>query len=160
RALSVAEKKYRNIVENAPSGIYQMTPEGIYLSANFAFARILGYDAAEDILASIKNANQSVYANARDRITFIRELDEKGTLANHEAQVFRRDGSKIWINESARVVRDDNGTILYYEGSIEDITERKAQEEALNAAKVQSDLASRAKSEFLANMSHELRTPL
>ncbi|MCD8570781.1 MAG: PAS domain-containing sensor histidine kinase [Alphaproteobacteria bacterium] len=160
RALSVAEKKYRNIVENAPSGIYQMTPEGIYLSANFAFARILGYDAAEDILAGIKNANQSVYVSARDRINFIRELDEKGTISHHEAQVFRRDGSKIWINESARVVRDDQGNILYYEGSIEDITERKAQEEALHEAKVSSDLASRAKSEFLANMSHELRTPL
>jgi PAS domain S-box-containing protein len=160
RALSVAEKKYRNIVENAPSGIYQMTPEGLYLSANFAFARILGYDTAEDILAGIKNANQSVYVSARDRINFIRELDDKGTISNHEALVFRRDGSKIWINESARVVRDDNGSILYYEGSIEDITERKAQEGALHEAKVNSDLASRAKSEFLANMSHELRTPL
>ncbi|MCD8562580.1 MAG: PAS domain-containing sensor histidine kinase [Alphaproteobacteria bacterium] len=160
RALSVAEKKYRNIVENAPSGIYQMTPEGLYLSANFAFARILGYGTAEDILAGIKNANQSVYVSARERINFIRELDDKGTISNHEAQVFRRDGSKIWISESARVVRDDNGGILYYEGSIEDITERKTQEEALHEAKVNSDLASRAKSEFLANMSHELRTPL
>lgn len=160
RALSVAEKKYRNIVENAPGGIYQMTPEGIYLSANFAFARILGYDAAEDILAGIKNANQSVYVSARDRINLIRELDDNGTISNHEAQVFKRDGSKIWINESARVVRDDQGNILYYEGSIEDITERKAQEEALHQAKISSDLASRAKSEFLANMSHELRTPL
>lgn len=160
KALSEAEKKYRMIVENAAGGIFQLTPEGLYLSANPAMAEILGYDSPEDILRSIKNANENVYGDIRRRMIFNRELDSKGEIQNHEVEVFRKDGSKIWVNENIRVVKDGNGHVLYYEGSLADITERKKSGISLAQAKLQSDLANRAKSEFLANMSHELRTPL
>ncbi len=160
KALTEAEKKYRTIVENAAGGIYQLTPEGRYLSANPAMARILGYGSAHDILKDIQNAHQQIYVDQRARSECLNELRSDGLIKNVEVQVRRKGGDVIWVNENARAVRDDDGNILYFEGSIEDITQRKESEILLRGAKMQSDLASRAKSEFLANMSHELRTPL
>lgn len=160
RALSEAEKKYRAIVENAASGIYQMTPEGQYLSANPAMAKILMYDAPEDILREVHNANAEIYCDARARERHLIDVLRGEDQGNAEAQVRRRDGAIIWVQENLRAVKDDDGTLLYYEGSLEDITQRKETELALRKAMVESDLASRSKSEFLANMSHELRTPL
>ena len=160
KALGEAEKKYRAIVENAAGGIYQVTPEGQFLSANPAMAGILGYDSTEQMLREIKNAHTSLYVNSRERMQFIQKLESLGTVKNFEAQIAKKDSSRIWISESARAVKDDDGNVLYFEGSIENITKRKEVELKLREAKIQSDLASRAKSEFLANMSHELRTPL
>lgn len=160
KALSEAEKKYRTIVENAAGGIYQVTPEGQFLSANPAMARILGYETPEHMLREVKNAHDHLYAHPRDRTVFIRELETSGVINNFETEVRMKDGSRIWVNENARAVKDDDGNILYYEGSMENITSRKHAEIDLREAKIESDLANRAKSEFLANMSHELRTPL
>lgn len=159
RALSEAEKKYRAIVENAASGIYQVTPEGHYLSANPSMAKILGYDTAEEILRDIRNANADIYFNGRERERQLRDAGRNGTV-NVECQIRKKDGSVIWVHENLRAVKDDDDQLLFFEGSIEDITQSKNTEIALRAAKVDSDLANRAKSEFLANMSHELRTPL
>jgi len=160
KALSEAEKKYRAIVENAAGGIYQVTPEGQYLSANPAMARILGYDSPERMLREIHNAHENVYVSLKERMRFIRDLESDGVVKNFETQVMTRDGRTIWVNENAHIVKDDDDNILYFEGGVEDITKRKEAEIKLREAKIHSDLASRAKSEFLANMSHELRTPL
>ncbi len=120
----------------------------------------MGYEAPEHLLRVVKNANDTVYGNTRERQVFIRELEARGAIYNYETQVTTLGGERIWVNENVRAVRDESGNTLYYEGSMEDITQRKRAEIELREAKVRSDLANRAKSEFLANMSHELRTPL
>lgn len=160
RALTEAEKKYRTIVENAAGGIYQVTPEGHFLSVNPAYARILGYDSPEHVMKHVRNAHEQLYRMPRERARFIRELEQKGMVQGFEAEMLTRQGNYIWVNENARAVRDEEGHILYYEGSLENISQRKEVELKMSDAMLQSDLANRAKSEFLANMSHELRTPL
>ena len=160
RALSEAERKYRNIVQNAAGGIFQVTPEGLYLSANPAMAMILGYDSPEQLLRDVKNANKDVYLDKKERHAILRELEKNNVVTNYESEIKKRDGSTIWVNENIHTVKDEHGNILYFEGSIEDINLRKLSALELQKAKIHSDMANRAKSEFLANMSHELRTPL
>ena len=160
RALSEAEKKYRAIVENAAGGIYQVTPEGQFLSANPAFARIAGYDAPEDVLRDITDAMEELYVDPQKRRKFLTQVSSLDVPQAFEARIKRKNGDVIWVYESVRPVKDDEGTLLFYEGSMDDVDQRRKAEIALQDAKTGSDLANRAKSEFLANMSHELRTPL
>ncbi|MGE0679975.1 MAG: response regulator [Candidatus Binatia bacterium] len=160
KELRQAEVKYRSIFENAVEGIFQTTTDGRYLSVNPALARIYGYETPEDLMSSLTNISGQLYVTPARRTEFARRLQEKNTVSGFESQVYRCDGRVIWITENARAVRDPNGALLYYEGTVEDITERKQAEEELRQAKAAAEAAARAKSEFLANMSHELRTPM
>jgi diguanylate cyclase (GGDEF)-like protein/PAS domain S-box-containing protein len=125
------EHKYRAFFDNASEGIYQTTPDGSIVSANPALARILGYDSPEEILASRLNIASRIYVQAEQRADLLRCLEEQGQYVNQEFQVFRRDGTTIWVCDNSRAVKDERGRILYYQGSLQDITSRKRAEEAL-----------------------------
>ncbi|MBI3669253.1 MAG: PAS domain S-box protein [Acidobacteria bacterium] len=128
-ALRRAEEKYRSIVENAVEGIFQTTPEGGYLSVNPALARMYGYASPVELMASVTDIGQQVYVDPRSRAEFKRLMEKEGVVEGFEYQVYRKDGNKLWLSENARAVRDSNGTILYYEGTVEEITARKRAED-------------------------------
>jgi ammonium transporter len=160
-ALKIAEAKYRSIFENAVGGIFQSSPDGRYISANPALARIYGYASVEELMARLTDIEHQLYVEPNRRLEFITLMAAQGAVSDFEAQVYRADGQVIWISENARVVRDaEQGQVLYYEGTVEDISIRKQAEEELRKAKEAAEAANQAKSTFLANMSHELRTPL
>ena len=159
-ALRQSETKYRSIFENAVEGIFQTTPSGYYLSGNSALARIYGYESSTQMLAELTDINHQFYVNPNRRAEFMAQLGARGQVSKFESQIYRRDGSTIWISENARSICDENGRVLYYEGTVQDITDRKQAESAMQLALEAAESANRAKSTFLANMSHELRTPL
>ncbi|GAB4440646.1 MAG: PAS domain S-box protein [Cyanobacteria bacterium J069] len=130
-ALRIAEANYRSIFENAAEGIYQTTPDGRYLNANPAIARMYGYDSPAELMTSVSDIMQQVYVEPAERDRFRQLLIQTGEVKNFEYQVYRRDGSIMWLMESARTVQDGTGKILYYEGMCIDITQRKRQEQAL-----------------------------
>jgi PAS domain S-box-containing protein len=129
-----AEQKYRSIFENASEGIFQTTPDGHYLTANPALARIHGYSTPQELIAAVTEIGRQLYVHPARRAEFIRLIEAHGAVHDFQYQTQRKDGSTIWISENARAVRDPTGVVLYYEGTAEDITERKRAEEALRAS--------------------------
>ena len=159
-ALIQEKLSYRSIFENAVEGIFQTTPTGRYLRANRALAEIYGYESSAQMLAELTDINRQIYVDPNRRAEFIAELDAVRQVSKFESQVYRRDGSTIWISENARSICDESGSVLYYEGTVQDITAGKLAESSLHQALEAAESANRAKSTFLANISHELRTPL
>ncbi|MBC7952260.1 MAG: EAL domain-containing protein [Rhodospirillaceae bacterium] len=134
QAGSKALDQYRSLFENAIEGIYRTTPDGSYLAANPALARIYGYDGPESLIAGLTDIAQNLYVHPEDRDRFKRALDLDSEVRNFEAQVFRKDGTVIWIAENARAVRSPCGGTVCYEGTVQDITARKLAEERLRLA--------------------------
>jgi diguanylate cyclase (GGDEF)-like protein/PAS domain S-box-containing protein len=130
-ALRQTEAKYRSIFENAIEGIFQTTVDGRYISANPALARLYGYASPAELMSDLVDIEHQLYVEPKRRTEFIRLLQANDAVEDFESQIFRRDGSTIWIAENARAVRDTDGTLLYYEGTVEDITERKRTKEQL-----------------------------
>ncbi|GAB4351287.1 MAG: hypothetical protein Fur0042_19540 [Cyanophyceae cyanobacterium] len=129
-AVRNAEAKYRSIFENAIEGIFQTTADGRYLSANPALLQIYGYNSDEEFQTVHANA-EGLYVDPQRRQAFIDAIERHGSVKEFESQIYRRDGRIIWISESARAVRDSSGRLLFYEGTVEDITPRKQSEKDL-----------------------------
>lgn len=132
RQLRQSEANYRNLFDNAIEGIYQTTPDGRYLNVNPALAQMYGYDSPEALMAANLNIERDVYVEPQRRLEFTRRLETDGRVAAFESQVYRRDGSTFWIRENARAARKETGTILYFEGTVEDISDRKQAERELH----------------------------
>src|SRR5437870_3832875 len=131
RALLAAEEKYHSVFDHLVEGIFQTTPDGHYVMANAALARIYGYGSPEDLMQNLVDIGQRLYVQEGRRAEFVRLMQENDTTTGFESQVHRKDGSIIWISENCRAVRDVKGRLLYYEGTVEDITQRRQAEENL-----------------------------
>jgi PAS domain S-box-containing protein len=138
-ALRLAEQRYHSIVENAIEGIFQTTPSGRFLSANPALARIFGYSSPEELITSIKDISQQVYVDSNRRDEFMAAIQVDNAVFEFESQVYRKDGNVIWVSEKTRAVRDSTGALLYYEGTISDVTARKVAREAVRYLHEQSE---------------------
>ena len=123
-----AEERFRSLFENAVEGIFQTTPQGCLLSANPAFARMCGYSTPEQMMDSVRDVGQAFYVEPELRGEFKRLIEKNGFVEAFEYQIRRKDGAAIWVSEHARAVRDLEGRIVSYEGTMEDITEHKRAE--------------------------------
>lgn len=137
--LRIAEERYHSIVENAMEGIFQSTPSGGYLSANPALAKLYGYDSPEELMSCIKDISQQLYVDPERRLEFVAAMDAKNTVSGFECMVYRKNGCRIWVSENVRAVRDSQGALMYYEGTVSDITERKLAQEELIIQQEQSE---------------------
>src|SRR5215211_2005734 len=127
-----AEEKYRSIFENAVEGIFQTTVDGRFLTANPAMARMLGYESPEELLGAISNIRDQLYVEAGRREEFYQRALHDGFVSGFEVQMHRKDGNFVWVSANARAIYDAGGGISGYEGTVENITERKRAEEALH----------------------------
>jgi PAS domain S-box-containing protein len=137
--LRIAQEKYHSIVENAMEGIFQSTPSGGYISANPALAKLYGYNSPEELMSDITNISQQLYVDAERRLEFVAAMEAENAVSGFESMVCRKDGRRIWVSENVRAVRDAKGELLYYEGTVSDITERKLAQEALKVQQEQSE---------------------
>ncbi len=129
QALLHAEEQYHGLFDHLVEGIFQTTPEGRYLLANAALARIYGYASPEELMAGLTDIGRNLYVAPGRRDQFIRLMQENDVITGFESEVHRKDGSSIWISENCRAVRDRKGLLLYYEGTVEDITQRREAEQ-------------------------------
>ncbi len=131
QALQQAERSFRSIFENATEGIFQTSPDGRYLNVNPALAAIYGFSSGAELIASIGDIQHQIYTDPSRRAEFMRLMRESGVVTNFVSEIRRKDGDDIWISENARAVQDEAGNLLFYEGTVEDVTETKLNQEKL-----------------------------
>ena len=124
-ALRESEKRYRGLFDNAPVGIYRTTPDGRILMANPALVRMLGYRSfAELARVDLRHGKQGCHPD-NPRNLFIEKIESDGRVIGLESKWTRADGSVMHVRENSRAIRNDSGRTLYYEGTVEDVTENK-----------------------------------
>ena len=131
KALRRSEAKYRSLFDNAVLGIFQSTPEGTFTEMNPAFALVFGFDSPDEMKRAITNIKMQLYVRPEDRDTFNHRLATDGIVQNFETEIYRRDGTTRWISINAKAFLDQRGRVLYHDGTIEDITDRKRAEDQI-----------------------------
>ena len=127
-AVQRAEAQYRALFEEALEGIYQTTVAGTFRLANPAMARILGFASVEELMRERSDITSQGYAEPNKRAEFRRLVETAGVVMGYEYQARRKDGTFVWVSENARVMRNERGVVVGYEGTIEDITKRRQAE--------------------------------
>ena len=153
----LAEAKYRGIFENALEGIYQTTRDGRFISCNPATAAILGYDTPEEVIASITDIERQLYVTPHHRRQMFDLMQHGRDAKNFEVEFYRKDGSKRWVMLSTRPVLNEQDEILYVDGIIQDIAERKRAEMALQALNEELEQRVIARTTELENANAEMR---
>lgn len=123
------ERTFRSLYENSNIGFYKTTPDGTILLANPTLIKMLGYESFEEFAA--RNLEEDGYEPNYRRSDFKETLEKQGSLKGWEDIWFKKDGTELYIRESSRAVKDDNGNTLYYEGTVEDVTDSKRAHKAL-----------------------------
>ena len=134
-----------DLFRRVPVALYRTDEQGNLLVANDALVRLLGYESLGDLVSAMSLVS-SVYVDPSQRLLWIEEINEKGLVFDFDVELRRGDGSTIWVQDTARAIRDDQGELLYYEGALIDVTDKIE--------------ATKARKEFLATISHELRNPI
>jgi diguanylate cyclase (GGDEF)-like protein/PAS domain S-box-containing protein len=130
KALKASEQRYRELFQNVTAGVFQTTVDGKFMAANPALVRMLGYDSEDELLAV--DVARDIYADAEHRDLWVRTMAEHGEVRNAELALRRRDGSRLVVLENSRAVRDTDGSVLFYEGTLTDITAAHALSEQLS----------------------------
>ncbi|HEY3763228.1 MAG TPA: SpoIIE family protein phosphatase [Verrucomicrobiae bacterium] len=133
-ALLQEKENYYGVFDHLVEGIFRTTPDGHYLLANVAIARIYGYDSPAELMASITDIARRLYVEEGRREEFVRMMQKHDTLNSFESRIYRKDDTIIWISENCRAVRDVEGKLLYYEGTVSDITDRRLAENQVRRA--------------------------
>lgn len=133
------------LFDRLPIALYRSAPDGTLLAANPALARLLGYSGYDDLVANMPSV-ESVYVDPSKRELWLNRISEAGEVHDFDVELRRSDGSTVWVQDTARAVFDDAGTLLYCEGALLDVTEKVK--------------AKKARDEFVATVSHELRNPI
>jgi diguanylate cyclase (GGDEF)-like protein/PAS domain S-box-containing protein len=129
--LAETELRYRSIFENSVIGMFQSTENGRYLAANQALATLYRYPTPEALISSLADIASGLYVDRQRRADFKRLIQRDGRVREFESEVICHDGSRLWISENAHAVCAPDGTLLYYEGTVEDITERQRYQSVL-----------------------------
>jgi PAS domain S-box-containing protein len=155
-----AEEKYRSIFNNSLDGIFQSTDDGRFLNVNPAMAHIYGYDSPEDMLTSVKDIGSQIYVDTEERNEVRKRLSSGERLTGYETLDYRKDGTSFWASMSAQAIKDNEDNILYYEGTVEDVSPRK-QAEAEREALIEELATKNSELErFTYTVSHDLKSPL
>ncbi len=119
---------FKNFFENSVVGMYRTTVAGEYSLVNEALARIYGFNNVSELIETYRDIGSQLYVDPSRRSDFAQAIAECDEVLDFDAEIFKRDGSRIWIREHARCVRDADGRILYYEGTVTDITAQRRAE--------------------------------
>lgn len=155
RALRNAERRYRSLFDNAIEGIFRTSPDGRYLDANPALARIYGFETPLELMNKLSDIGMQLYVDPQRRQEFIDTIRERGSVSGFESRVRRHDGELIWISENARAVHDDSGRLVCYEGTVENVTELRAYKERIERQARYDDLTGLANRSLLHEALHE-----
>lgn len=154
--LRESKEKYKEIFMGSIQGMYRVTPEGRFINANPAAARILGYDSPEELMNTITDVASQIYAYPEDRLRAMDLMRKHGYIKNFEVQCRHKNGSIVWVLFNARIVRDSKGNILFHEGTSQDINELKKAEEEIRQYRNNLEAMVKERTEALMKIQEDL----